>query len=617
MLFELKYWWSPNKTRFLLVAMAMLSALLASEVARAGSFAIEAISYSPGTTAASGYTNAAAALGSPERITGEGSFPGVVSPFNPPFLNTELVSIGESGHLTLRLSNYALPLPGGPEIGVFTNVGIADDSFPNGQAGSPPFIFGGGSASVEVSEDGLFWIPLGETLFEVPTNGYQDVAPFSGTPGSVLSNFGQPFTGNLTSFDSLPYDDAVEFDMLELLAGSGGGTWLDISGTGLAKVGYVRFSVADDGDLFTALNFELDAVSLADAAVGAAVPEPSSVFLALTGGAGLAAGGWMRRRRRTASPSRRGARAASLLALALVASVSARNVEAATLLLETFADDPVLAGRATTSGDSGRFTFAPHSATAHYDSLAPTAKLSFPLGKTLTQADDFSFEVDFRILSAGYTANGNVGSQIAFGLTNAATTGNDRAGGATQDAFDVVTFDYFANVSQQFGGPSLGPSVVKSSSGGSFFSHIAFPFSAESDLDAFEGEPSLPHDSLLRAFVGYEANSGVITLSVSEAGVPLEINLLGQSLLPGGFDGDVTTIQNMLAPGFAFAVDQFSLTLWEETFGFSLVDADVVFERIHVIDASVPEPTSLAIAVLGGGLGLVVGLRRKLSGRAC
>lgn len=597
------------------MAMAILSAMLTSGTAQAGSFAIEAISYSPGTTATSGYTNSAAALGSPERITGEGVFPGVVSPFNPPFLDTELVSIGESGHLTLRLSNYALPLPGGPEIGVFTNVGIADDSFPNGQAGSPPFTFGGGSASVEVSEDGLFWIPLGETLFEVPTNGYQDVAPFSGTPGSVLSNFGLPFAGNLSSFDGLPYGDAVEFDMLELLAGSGGGTWLDISGTGLAKVGYVRFGVADDGDLFTALNFELDAVSLADAAVGAAVPEPSSVVLALTGGAGLAAGGWVRRRqRRTAPKNRNGARAASLLALVLVALFSARNVEAATLLLETFVDDPVLAGRATTSGDSGRFTFAPGSATAHYDSLAPTAKLSFALGKTLTQADDFSFEVDFRILSAGYTANGNVGSQIAFGLTNAATTGNDRAGGATQDAFDLVTFDYFANVSQQFGGPSLGPSVVKSSSGGSFFSHISFPFSAESDLDNVEGEPELPHDSLLRAFVGYEANSGVITLSVSEAGVPLDINLLGQSLLPGGFDGDVTTIQNMLAPGFAFSVDQFSLTLWEETFGFSLVDADVVFERIHVIDASVPEPTSLAIAVLGGGLGLVAGLRRKRNG---
>lgn len=594
-----------------LAIAALVAAWSAANSVRAAGFAAEVISYSAGTTPTSGFTNSAAALGSPERFTGEGVFPSVVSPFSPPYLDTELVSIGENGHLTLRLSNYALPLPGGPEIGVFTNVGIADEAFPNGQAGSPPFIFGGGSASVEVSEDGVFWVPLGESLFDVPTNGNQDVGPFSETPGTVLSDFSQPFTGNLSSFAGLTYASASEFDILDLLAGSGGGTWLDISSSGLSQVGYIRFSVADDGDIFQGQNFELDAVSLADAAVGAAVPEPSSVVLALTGGAALAAGGWLRRRRRNRAHRSRRAQQAAVMTMLLVVALSAGKASAATLLLEDFADDPVAGGRATIGGSASRFTFAPGNVTAHYDSFASTAKLSFPLHKTLTEADDFSFEVDFRILNAGYSANTNVGAQLAFGLTNSLTTGNDRAGGTTQDAFDVVTFDYFPNVSPQFGGPSLGPSVVQSNNGSGFFSRISFPFGPESDLDADEGELALPHDSLLRASFNYLAATRMLTISVSESGVPLDINLLGLALLTGGFDGDTTTIQNQLAPSAVFAVDQFSLTLWQETFGFSLVDADVVFERIVVVDASVPEPSTLAIATLGGGLGIALGLRAK------
>ncbi|MBX3411847.1 MAG: PEP-CTERM sorting domain-containing protein [Pirellulales bacterium] len=581
----------------------------------AASFASQVLSYSPGTTSNPSYNDPTSALGSPERFSGEGGpFPSVVSPFSPPFLTNELVSIGEGGHLTLRLQNFALPQAGGPEIGVFSNVGIADDNYPNGQAGTPPFIFGGGVAHVEVSEDGIAWVPLGLHTFNVPTNGYLDAGPFDGTPGSVFSDFGKPFTGTLSSFAGLPYSSLSDFDILDLLDGSGGGTWIDISGSGLSQVGFVRFSVADDGDPFTSLKFELDALSLADVAVGAAVPEPSSVALAVTGGIGLGVGGWLRRKRHNQQQRKgttKGAVAAAALVVVLLFASSANSASAATLLLENFADDPVLGGRATLSGSASRFSFAPGSATAHYDSFAPTAKLSFPLGKTLTQADDFSFTVDFRLLSAGYVANQNVGAQIAFGLTNALTTGNDRAGGTTHDAFDVVTFDYYANVSPQFGGPSLGPSVVQSDNGGSFFSRIVFPFGPETSIDTIEGEPMLPFDSLLRAFVGYQAATRTLTLTVGEAGSPLEINLLGVSLLPGGFDGDVTTIQNILPPSVLFSVDQFSIAQWQETFGFGLIDADVVFEGIHVVDASVPEPSTWAIASLGGVLGIAVGLRRR------
>ena len=245
-------------------------------------FGAAVVSYNAGATPASGFTDPAAALGEPERFTGEGVFPGVVSPFNPPFLSDEIVSVGEGGHITLRLSHYALPQASGPEIGVFENIGLIDVDFPHGEAGSPAGTFGPlDSAIVDVSSDGLNWVSLGSVTFDVPTNGYTDLTdPFTAAAGSVPSDYQHPFTGSLSSFDGLRYFDASAPDMLELLAGSGGGTWLDISGTGLAQVGFIRFSLADDGLTSTNLNFELDAVSIAHAALGApVVPEPAAATL--------------------------------------------------------------------------------------------------------------------------------------------------------------------------------------------------------------------------------------------------------------------------------------------------------------------------------------------------
>jgi hypothetical protein len=86
----------------------------------------------------------------------------------------------------------------------------------------------------------------------------------------------------LSDFGGLSYHNPGGSDILGLLAGSGGGKWLDISNTGLSQVGYIRFSVADDGDASTKFNFELDAVSVSHAALGTAtVPEPSSIALAV------------------------------------------------------------------------------------------------------------------------------------------------------------------------------------------------------------------------------------------------------------------------------------------------------------------------------------------------
>jgi hypothetical protein len=271
----------PKQLTCLLLAMPLVMG--AGERA-AAQYAAAVISYDAGATPAAGFTTASAALGAPERFTGEGVFPGVVSPFSPPFLASEIVSVGEGGQITLRLSHYAIPQPVGPEIGLFENIGLIDVDFPNGQAGSPAATFGPlDNAQVDVSADGINWVSLGRVTFDVPTNGYTDLTdPFSSTPGAAPSDFQQPFTLELSSFDGLPYFDAGGPDMLELLAGSGGGTWLDISSTGLANVGYLRFSLADDGNAGTSLNFELDAVSIAHAALGSMVPEPATATLAFS-----------------------------------------------------------------------------------------------------------------------------------------------------------------------------------------------------------------------------------------------------------------------------------------------------------------------------------------------
>jgi hypothetical protein len=279
--------------RQLWIAVAMMApaAMSATPERAAAQYAVEVISYDAGHAPAAGYTNSGVALGSPERFTGEGVFPGVVSPFSPPFLPSELVSIGEGGHLTLRLSHFAIPQAGAPEIGLFSNVGLIDVAFPSGMAGSPAATFGFEAAGVEVSENGIDWVFADFIDFNMPTNGFTDLSdPFASTPGSVPSDFQQPFVASLSSFDGLKYSDALGPDILELLAGSGGGNWIDISAAGLSRVGYVRVTVPADLDPIDS-HLELDAVSISHAALGPpTVPEPTAITLfgwALVGAAAV------------------------------------------------------------------------------------------------------------------------------------------------------------------------------------------------------------------------------------------------------------------------------------------------------------------------------------------
>ena len=284
-----------------------------SSQAMAASFANKVVSYNAGTSPALRWyfdsnwdfvetvplTDPSAALGKPTGyVTEPYDPPGViVSAFSPAANPDQIVSVGEGGHLTLRLENYAV-IGVGDEIGLFTNVGLADNNWPNGQAGlstigpppTPVPTFGADGVTVEVSPDGSAWTPLEPITPDLPTNVWTDASgPYlTSTAGLTEADSSAPFTGALSDFDGKTYAE-----IKTLLGGSAGGYWLDLSSTGLSEVGYIRFSLADDGDAGTDLNFELDAVSVASGHIGAPVPEPCSLGLLVLAGTCL-----LRRRRK-------------------------------------------------------------------------------------------------------------------------------------------------------------------------------------------------------------------------------------------------------------------------------------------------------------------------------
>lgn len=250
--------------------------------------------------------------------------------------------------------------------------------------------------------------------------------------------------------------------------------------------------------------------------------------------------------------------------MVLCAMTIASTSSAATILHEQFADDPIAAGRGiVTAGDGSRFHYESGALTAAYDTSRATARLAWPLARSLDATTNFRWNVSATLLADGFSADPNHFAQLAFGLINANTTGGDRAGGNRGDAFDVVSIDYFPNVSPIFGGPSLAPTVIGSDVGVGFFSSIQFPFGNESELN---DEGPLPFDVPLEFELDYAAEESWLTLRVASGGQPLPLNANQPDIAPGGVDGDAMTIQLSLNPGTTFSLDQFAILLWEDTF---------------------------------------------------
>lgn len=218
--------------------VVLLGSVLATH-ATASPFASEVVSYVQGAGAATGYTNPDVSLGSPERFTGEGQFPGAVTPFNAPWGTDEIVSIGRGGSLTVRFNEPVVNDPNNPfgiDLLIFSNTFFFDpDTFdPIAVA-----VFGQGGI-VEVSMDGIDWRTVSGAVAAgaFPTLGYSDLTdPYATGQGSVPTDF------------TLPVNPALNWsgmNMAQLAAaynGSGGGVGIDIGLTGLHQISFVRVSV--------------------------------------------------------------------------------------------------------------------------------------------------------------------------------------------------------------------------------------------------------------------------------------------------------------------------------------------------------------------------------------
>ncbi|MBX7157968.1 MAG: hypothetical protein K1X66_06245 [Verrucomicrobiae bacterium] len=226
----------------------------------------QVVSYQPGS--GSTLTQTSAALGLPDPLVGVGTpFVSILSPFNPPYEDSQLLQIGPGGQMTIQLSHFAIVGPG-REIGIFSNVGIFDAAYPQGKAGSPITLFGDDKVTVEVSEDGQTFFSLGEKNISMFHNFFTDLAnPYSSESGARRADFGRPFLGKVSDFAGKDYEE-----IKQVLAGSAGGNWLDASAAPLTKIGYVRLSLPANAPN----KFELDAITVNNQLLGASTDGSTS-----------------------------------------------------------------------------------------------------------------------------------------------------------------------------------------------------------------------------------------------------------------------------------------------------------------------------------------------------
>jgi hypothetical protein len=165
--------------------------------------------------------------------------------------------------------------PFGVDFIVFGNAFLADASFPNGVASGAIAAEGG---DIDVSVDGVTWVRVASNAADglYPTLGYSDLTdPYSTTPGSAPSNFQRPVNPALSITPGTTFAQLVSaYD------GSGGGFGVDLAGSGLASIRFVRISV------------DANATAVPEIDGFAIVPAPGAVAL-LALGAPLA----LRRRR--------------------------------------------------------------------------------------------------------------------------------------------------------------------------------------------------------------------------------------------------------------------------------------------------------------------------------
>jgi hypothetical protein len=262
-----------SKLRLFVLAVASLFAV---STTRAG-FADAVIAYDLGSGFASGFTNASTVLGAPTISA---------NPFSPAFRNTQLLSIGAGGYLTVQFLTPIANDPGNPyglDFSIFGNAGfiITNGNFSGGGI-TDGSLFGNnpGATRVSVSADNLTYYQLNPSLAPV-------VDALFPTDGS--GNFQVPVNPLLTGSDFAGKDLG---GIRSLYNDSAGGSGFDISwaqddlgnSVQLPTVSFIRIDVLGGKS-------EIDAFG--------AVPEPSTMNLALLATAAFAATRWALRRRRS------------------------------------------------------------------------------------------------------------------------------------------------------------------------------------------------------------------------------------------------------------------------------------------------------------------------------
>lgn len=220
------------------------------------SFASEWISYQPGAGVPLSFQNPSAALGEPTRFSGIGIDPGVVSPFQPAFMPSEIVSIGPGGSLVLAFDRDVVDDPSNPfgvDLIVFGNSFFADIAFPEAICG---VLYAEGGI-IDVSTDGVEWHTIPGVVADgmLPTLGFLDSAPYDSTPGVVESDFTRPVDPSM----ALEIEEGTSFEqLLAIYDGAGGGAGVDLATVGLQKVRFVRLRVPPGW----CCTVEVDAVSI-------------------------------------------------------------------------------------------------------------------------------------------------------------------------------------------------------------------------------------------------------------------------------------------------------------------------------------------------------------------
>ena len=390
----------------IIIILLGLAALPGASETRATQFAAEVVSYKSGVgfatdwSTGAGYTNKDAIVGPPARET-PGKWGGPVTPFSPPYLLGQILSIGEGGEVTLK---FGKPIrdesinPFGLDFLVFGGAGFTITNGDFGGGGiTDGTLFGqdDGETRVSVSADGDAWFvldPKRAPAFDAyhPTDGSGDF----GLPVNPALDKGDFAAGGLAKFTEL-YD------------GSGGGTGYDLGWAvdaagkpvALGQVRFVRLKVLSG-------KAEIDAVSDVR-------PRTDNLD-------------WH---------------------------------------IENFSVNPLDNGWAAHGDESLFEWDAEGGALAvTWDSEKPNSNFHRPLGLTLTEADTFAFAFDIALdeVKAGHLDGQPYTFEIAVGLMSIESAKADGfSRGTGTDSPNLVEWDYFPDTGF---GATISPAIASGKS---------------------------------------------------------------------------------------------------------------------------------------------------------